>query len=268
MSSHSDKSNQRKTALVTGASAGIGYELAKVLAENGFDLVLIARNKERLEAVADELEASFNVRAAVMCKDLVVPRAPDEIFEELERAGVTIDVLVNNAGYGTHGPFHESDTQKELDMIQLNVTALVHLTRLVVPGMVARGSGRIMNVASTAAFQPGPFMAIYYATKAFGVSFSEAIGNELKGTGVTVTAFCPGPTRTEFQQRAGIEASRLNTAGMIADADEVARFGYRAMMKGRPLAIPGVKNRTLAFAVRFFPRQVVLKVVRRLNQHR
>jgi short-subunit dehydrogenase len=258
-----------KTALVTGASIGIGYELAKLFARDGYDLILVSRDKDKLDAVAAELEASHKCRVAVLAKDLTVPRAPDEIYEQLQQNSVDLDVLVNNAGVGGIGAFHKDDTQRWLDMIQLNVTSLVHLTRLVLPGMVERGRGRVLNVASTAAFQPGPFMATYYATKAFVLSFSEAIDTELKGTGVSVTTVCPGPTRTEFQRRAGMKESKLAKGGVIMDAATVARIGYDAMMKNKRTVVTGTKNRVAAFASsRVLPRSFVLNAVRYLNKDR
>ena len=262
-------SPQSKTALVTGASAGIGYELARLFALGGYDLVLVSRDKAKLEEVAAELEATYDITGVALSKDLTVPVAPEEILQELQRHSIDIDVLVNNAGFGTHGPFHESDMEKELSMIRLNVNALAHLTRLFLPQMVDRGSGKILNVTSTAAFQPGPLMAVYYATKAFVLSFSEAIASELKGTGVTVTALCPGPTRTGFQKRAGAEHTRLAGAGLMMEASTVAKTGYRGLMKNKRVVIPGLKNRLLAaLSARFFPRGVVLKVVTVLNRNR
>lgn len=268
MNESTDKKADKKTALITGASFGIGYELAKKFGAGGFDLVLVARNKEKLEEVAAELTKSFGVDVGVLPKDLTVDGAADEIFEKLESNSIAVDVLVNNAGFGTHGYFHRSDTKKELDMIRLNITAIVHLTRLFLPPMVERGSGKIMNVASTAAFQPGPLMAVYYATKAFVVSFSDAVGNEVEGTGVTVTALCPGPTYTEFQKRAGIGQTKLFGRGMVMSAEDVAARGYRALMEGKGVVITGFKNKLLAGGARFAPRKLVQKVVRSMNENR
>jgi short-subunit dehydrogenase len=258
-----------KTALVTGASTGIGYELAKLLAQDGYNLILVSRDQAKLVKVAAELEASHQCRAAVLAKDLTVAGTPDEIFEMLQQNSIQLDVLVNNAGFGGLGPFHRMDMQKVLDMIQLNVTALVHLTRLVVPDMVARGKGYILNIASTAAFQPGPYMAVYYATKAFVVSFSEAVESELKGTGVSVTTLCPGPTKTEFHARAGMQHSRLGKSFFIMEAGPVARIGYDAMLARKRTVIAGVKNRMLAFvASRLVPKKLLLGTVASLNKNR
>ena len=195
---------REQTALVTGASSGIGEELAKLAAADGCNLVLVARRQERLDALARDLSVAHGVSARVITADLANRAAPRRIAEELTKGRLTIDILVNNAGLGIYGPFWERELGKELEVVQVNVVALTELTGLLLPGMISRKRGRILNVASTAAFQPGPWMAVYYATKAYVLSFSEAIAEELKGTGVTVTALCPGPTITEFQGAAGV----------------------------------------------------------------
>lgn len=262
-----DEKTQSKTALITGASAGIGYELSKLFAADNYDLILVARDSNRLARVAKELEASFACRVAVLPKDLTVTRSPDEIFEQLQNNAVEIDVLVNNAGVGARGALHESDTQKMLDMIQLNVVALVHLTRLVLPGMVQRGTGRILNVSSVAAYQPGPFKAIYNASKAFVTFFSEAVSTELKGTGVTLTTLAPGPTVTEFHERAGMQRSKLaNKAGLVMTAAQVAKIGYDATMSGKRTVITGLRNRAGALVLgRLLPRGFVLDLMSKIN---
>jgi short-subunit dehydrogenase len=252
----------RKTALITGASSGIGYELARIFAREGHDLVLVARNEEKLRALAAECQG---VSARPLVKDLAQPTAPQEIFDELRQAGITVDVLVNNAGFGTYGPFVRSDLESQLDMIRVNVLALTHLSRLFLPGMILRDTGKLLNVASTAAFQPGPLMAVYYATKAYVLSFSEALSNELRGTGVTVSALCPGPTTSDFQRRARMERSRL-VSGRMMDARTVAEIGYQGLQKNRPIIIPGFGNKMLAFSVRLTPRGVVRRIVRRLME--
>lgn len=193
------------TALITGASSGIGYELARLFARKGHGLVLVARNQETLRELAEKLEREHGIRAIVVSKDLSLPSTPEEIFRELAEKSISVDILVNNAGFGTRGMFSNADTDSQLKMIQVNTTALTHLTRLFLERMSRPRKGRILNVASTAAFQPGPLMAVYYATKAYVLSFSEALASELHGSGVTVTALCPGPTRTEFERRAGME---------------------------------------------------------------
>jgi uncharacterized protein len=256
----------RQTALITGASSGIGLELARVLAEAGYNVVLVARGKERLVPLASELGTTHGVAAWVVPADLARPDAPAAVFAEVERLGVIVDVLINNAGFGTHGPFAATDLTAELEMLQVNVVAVTHLTKLFLPGMLARGRGKIVNVASTAAFQPGPFMAVYYATKAYVLSFTEALASELEGTGITATAICPGPTLSGFQARADIADTRLLKTPWVMDSATVARIAYRGLMAGKRIVIPGLMNRALATAVRFVPRGLTLQVTRRLNQ--
>jgi len=259
---------QKKTALITGASGGIGFELAKLFAADGYDLVLVARTRETLQKLAEELSARYGVRAEVLPKDLALPGAPEEIHRQLGQSGVAVDILVNNAGFGTFGFFAETPPASTMEMLQVNMTALTHLTRLFVEDMRSKKFGRILNVASTAAFQPGPLMAVYYATKAYVLSFSEALANELRGTGVSVTVLCPGPTHTGFQKRAHMEGSPLTSGGNlpVMDAATVARIGYRGLMKGKTIVIPGFVNRLLVFSVRFGPRSVVTSIARRLQE--
>jgi len=192
--------------------------------------------------------------------------APEEVFNELQQEGVTVDVLVNNAGFATYGMFAETDLAAELQEMQLNMVTLTHLTKLFLPAMLKRRQGKILNVASTAAFQPGPLMAVYYATKAYVLSFSEALANELHGTGVSVTALCPGPTESGFQKRANIEDTRLISGRKIMGAARVARAGYRGLMVGKTIVIPGLRNKILAEAVRFSPRKVVTQVARSMQE--
>src|SRR5438132_10676046 len=215
---------KRKTALITGASSGIGFDLAKLMAPN-FDLIITARNQGDLESIARELEAAHGNQVHVIPGNLAKADAPQQLFSEIERRSLQVDVLVNNAGFGSYGAFAESDHQTELDMIQVNITALTSVTRLALPGMLGRKRGRIMNVASTAGFQPGPLMAVYYATKSYVISFSEALANELKDKGVTVTCLCPGATDTGFQGRAGTEQTVLFKKMRPMDAGTVARDG-------------------------------------------
>jgi short-subunit dehydrogenase len=262
-----DQAPLRGMVLITGASSGIGLELAKLFAASKHRLILTARNAEALEKLADELRRSHGIEAQVIPADLADAAAPQLLFDEIQRRNLPVDILINNAGFGTHGQFWEIPTANELSLIQVNVTALVHLTRLFLPGMIAQKRGRILNIASTAAFQPGPLMANYYASKAYVLSFTEALSNELAGTGVTATTLCPGPTFTAFQERAGITYSRLASfAGM--SAQDVAQAGFIAVTTGKRLSIPGWRNRLLAFSNRFFPRSMVLKVVRRVNASR
>ncbi len=257
----------RQTALVTGASSGIGRDLARRFARDGHDLVLVARDSRRLTEVADELQKAHRVRAHVLVADLSDPGAPVAIMRWLEERQIRVDFLVNNAGYARSGQFAHSDLAQELAMMQVNMVALTHLTRLVLPGMIARRGGRILNVASTAAFQPGPLMAVYYATKAYVLSFSEALSNELHGSGVTVTTLCPGPTRTGFQAEAKIEGSRLVRGPLMMESAAVARSGYRGMMRGKPLVIPGALNWLLVQVVRITPRNLVTAISRALIEN-
>ena len=259
---------QRPTALVTGGSGGIGLELAKVLARNDFDLVLVARKRDTLEAAAGQLEGKFDVNAHVFAADLRRTDAPQAIFDFLHNENIPIEALINNAGFGVGGEFSETELQRELEMIQVNIAALTHLTKLFLPPMIMRGSGRVLNVASTAAFQPGPLMAVYYATKAYVLSFSEALAEELRNTGVTVTALCPGPTHTDFADTAEMSGSRLFNSFGIADADDVAKYGFDAMMHGKRLAIPGIKNKILAQANRIAPRALSAKIARLAQETR
>jgi short-subunit dehydrogenase len=247
------------TVLITGASGGIGLELARIFAREGFMLVLVARNRERLDEIAIELKPT---PVQTIARDLTLVSAVEQVYREVPK----VDVLVNNAGYGVYGPFVQNDLAEELGMLQLNMTALVVLTKLYLPAMVAAGNGRILNVASTAAFLPGPLMALYYATKAFVLSFSQAIGNELQGTGVTVTALCPGPTATGFQARTKLEKTRLMKRMKMMDAHTVAEAGYRGLMAGKPVVIPGLMNKLVANSVRFSPRSMVTAIARKLQE--
>jgi len=255
---------KRETTLITGASSGIGLDLAKLMAPD-FDLIITARNQSELENVARELEAAHGNHVHVIPADLSQSEAPEQLFAEIARRGLPVDILVNNAGFGSYGAFAESDHQTELDMIQVNITALTSLTRLALPGMLERKRGRIMNVASTAGFQPGPLMAVYYATKAYVIMFSEAIANELKSSGVTVTCLCPGATATKFAGRAKMEESRLFKMGAMRSED-VARTAYKGMMAGKTMVIPGVLNRAIAMSVRFSPRKLVTAISRSLQE--
>jgi uncharacterized protein len=252
----------RGTALVTGASSGIGLELARIFAENRFDLVVTARSEDRLRSLADEIVSIHGVSVRVVAADLAVPDGPEVVARAVHDG---VDVLVNNAGFATHGPFAEIPVADELAEIQVNVVALTHLTKLLLPAMRARGSGGILNVASTAAFVPGPLMAVYYATKAYVLSFSVALGEELAGTGVSVTALCPGATRTGFQARAGVERTRLFRSGVMG-AREVAQAGYAGLMAGQTIVVPGWRNRLLASSSALAPRRLTAKIARAFNE--
>lgn len=254
-------SKQERTALITGATTGIGYELAKLFAADGWKLVLVARNKKLLGDRSAELQKLGSPIVTYLAKDLADLEAPEEIFADLQKRGMKIDALVNNAGFGVRGSFAKTNLDDELDMIQLNVVALTHLTKLFLPQMIARKSGRILQVASTAGFFSGPFMAVYYATKAFVISFSEGLHEELKGTGVTVTALCPGATETHFADRANMRSSNL-FKGDIMDAATVAREGYKAMLAGKPMVITGTKNWLNVQMAKFAPRGMVRTIIR------
>jgi len=253
------------TALITGSSSGIGYELAGVHAEKGGNLVLVARSINKLEDFKRKLEQQFKVSVYVIEKDLSLPGAALEVYNELAMQSISIDYLINNAGLGDVGLFAESDWDKQEKMISLNVTALSHFTRLFLPDMIKKGSGKILNVASTASFQPGPTMSVYFATKAYVLSFSEAVGNEVRKKGITVTTLCPGSTESGFHAVAeGVD--KQFKARKLQSAREVAEYGYKAMMKGKTIAIPGFKNSIMATAVRFLPRAVVVKAARKIQE--
>ncbi len=254
----------KNTALITGASNGIGLELAKVHASKGGDLVLVARNKSKLDELKTELEKQFKVSVYTIDKDLSVTNAAQEIYDETNKQNIQVDYLINNAGFGDFGMFVETDWNKELQMINLNITTLTHFTKLYLHDMVSRRSGKIMNVASTAAFQSGPTMAVYCATKAYVLSFTEALSNELRDKGITVTALCPGATETGFQVAGGMEESELFKGKKLPTAIEVAEYGYTSMIKGKSVAIHGIMNYIMANSIRFIPRSMVLKVSRKL----
>jgi short-subunit dehydrogenase len=255
-----------KTALITGASSGIGLELAKLFAQARYNLVLVARKQQSLAEISKELEAQHGISARIIPKDLSDTLAAQEIYEELQRETITVDALVNCAGFGASGFFSETDWSREMSMLQVNVVALTHLTRLFLDGMLQRKDGKVLNVASTAAFQPGPLMAVYYATKAYVLSFTEALEDEVRNSGVTVSALCPGPTRTRFQEISGMTKSRLYGGAWVMDAGTVARIGYQGLMSNKRVIIPGLRNRLLAFAVRLTPRNFVAKIARRMNE--
>jgi uncharacterized protein len=253
------------TALITGASNGIGLELAKIHAAKGGNLVLVARNKPRLDKLKAELETQYKISVHTIGKDLSAFNAALEVYEETTKHNIKIDYLINNAGFGDFGMFVETDWTKEFQMINLNITALTQLTKLYLKDMIKRSKGKIMNVASTAAFQPGPTMAIYYATKAYVLNFSEAIDNEVRDSGVTVTTLCPGATESGFQAAAAMEESNLVKGKKLPTAKKVAEYGYTAMIKGRTVAIHGIMNWIMANTVRFTPRAWVVKLTRKIQ---
>jgi len=251
--------------LITGASSGIGLEFSKVFAKHNHNLILVARSSEALTELKTHLEKNFGVDVKIIIKDLANPNSPGEIYEEVHKLGIDVSILVNNAGFGTYGKFLEQDLVVEHEMIQVNIDALTQLTKLFLKDMLAKGRGKILNVASTASFQPGPFMAVYSATKAYVLSFSEALAEELRGTGVTVTTLCPGPTKTNFQKVAKIDGGSLFGKNIPAGKD-VAEFGYDAMIQGKRVAVYGFKNRFLSQASRFLPRKTVTRIVRKMQE--
>ncbi len=245
------------TALVTGASSGIGYEISKILAQAGHDLVLVARREDNLHQLARYLEREYEVQTTTIAEDLTDIEAPQRIYDKLKQENIPVDILVNNAGVGSWGPFTATPVEKELAMIQLNVLALCHLTRLFSVDMVKRGLGKILNISSVSAFMPGPYMAVYHASKAFVLSFSEALRCELKGTGVSVTVVCPGPTSSEFHQVAGTVDMSLLKHWTMPGSAAIARFAVKAMNKRKAVAIPGTLNRLLTLLPRLLPRSWV-----------
>lgn len=251
----------KKTALITGASGGLGEEFARIHASKGDNLVLAARSKEKMEALKAELEKQYGISVYVLALDLSEPSAPKRIFDELQNQKIHIDYLINNAGFGDYGLFHKSKWEKQLQMINLNITSLVYLTRLFLPEMIKQRYGKILNIASTGAFQPIPTFSVYAATKAFVLSFSEAIANETKGTGVTVTTLCPGATATGFETAASMENSNL-FKGNVATSLNVATYGYEAMMRGKTTVVHGLINQIMAFSVRLAPRKIVTSIAR------
>lgn len=259
--------NQGKgqTALVTGASAGIGVDLAECFAQDGYDLVLAARTESALREVGERLSKTYGVKATSIAADLGAIGGGEKLAAAIAQQGLTLDVVVNNAGFGHAGAFAGSDRATQLGMIDLNVRALVELTHIYWPGMLERRRGGVLNVASTAAFQPGPLMAIYYASKAFVLSFSEALWEEARGTGVKVSCLCPGPTVSKFRERAGTGKTRLGTTSTPMASMPVARMGYDAFQRNERVKVTGARNVVLAGAVKFLPRTAVLKLVRNLQ---
>ena len=254
-----------RTALITGASSGIGLELAHLFARDGYRLVLVARSRGALRELGDELQARHSITVRISPKDLAHPASPGELYQELQEAGIVLDVLVNNAGFGGSGSFLNSDWNHEAEMIHVNIAALTHLTKLFLPQIRAR-EGKLLNVASVAAFLPGPFMAVYYASKAYVLSFTEALAEELGGTGTTVTCLCPGPVATGFQKRAGTSSSQMMKSPLVVDVREVARAGYEGMQQGKRLVIPGWKNALLVQGLRASPRNMATKIVSRMHE--
>lgn len=261
----SSKRSDRQTVLITGASRGIGYELAKIFARSGHHLILVGKDERRLRAVSVELGREYHIPVQAIAVDLSLIGAAEHIVEEIRGYSLKVDILINNAGFGAFGAFEKNCAAQESAMMRVNMAALTELTKLILKDMRSRGSGRILNVASTAAFQPGPLMAVYYASKAYVLSFSEALADELRGSGVTVSVLCPGPTRTDFQRSAEMKPSKLFDWLML-EASTVAAAGYRGLMKNKTVIIPGFANKLLAFSVRLVPRRWAAGIVRRMHE--
>jgi hypothetical protein len=255
-------------ALITGASTGIGREFAYLCAHAGYDVVLTARSEPRLEELASELRQRTGRKAFPIAIDLADPRSPGQLYREVTGLDLVVEMLINNAGFGLVGRFWELDEDEQMQMVQLNMGALTHLTRLFLPGFVARRRGYILNVGSTAAFQPGPLMSVYYASKAYVVSFSEALHNEARDHGVKVTCLCPGPTSTEFDKRSGASGTKLFKDGNAMSALSVAQIGWDALQAGKPLVVAGGLNALMAFLTRFAPRQMAASIARRMQEQK
>lgn len=250
------------TALITGASSGIGYEISRLLAQEGHNLVLVARRRERLDQLAEQIQRDHRCKVTVIDLDLCQPGAPESLFQRLKQENIPVDILINNAGVGYRGSFFELTSEQDMNEIQLNVIALTRLCKLFGAEMARRGLGKIMNVASVSGFMPGPYMAIYHASKAYVVSLSEALRQELKGTGVSVTAVCPGPVASEFHQLANTNSIFLfKLAPMMSSAD-LARAAVKAMHDRKSVDVPGVMNKLMAFLPRLLPRNWIAFVVR------
>lgn len=255
----------KHTALITGASSGIGKELAQIHASKGRDLVIIARREQELEYLKKELEEKYNITVLTITKDLTATNAPEEIYEFINEKNISIEYLINNAGFGGYGYFHERNWAVDEKMMHLNIVALTALTRFFLPSMVERKRGKVLNVSSTASFSPGPFQAVYFATKAYVTSLSQALAEELRGTGVTVTTLCPSATKTEFADTADMSNSRLFKNSV--SAYPVAEKGYKAMEKGKLVEITeGTTKFLINFAMPFLPRKTILKMVRKMQE--
>lgn len=253
-----------KVTLITGATSGIGYELSKLFAKDRHNLLLIARNKEKMQEIKKELEKKYSVCIFIIQKDLKDEQAVDEIYNFVKKNKLIVDNLVNNAGFGSFGYFHKINRQWDLDMIKVNIVALTNLIKVFLPDMVRRNSGSILNIASTAAFQGGPMMSVYYGTKAYVLSISEALAEEYKDTKVKISTLCPGPVNTSFQNIAGIKKCPI-AKGCMMSADKVAKIGYEGFKKGKRIIIPGIKNKFLIQLLRLMPRKLVSKIIRKTN---
>ncbi|OGS34868.1 MAG: short-chain dehydrogenase [Elusimicrobia bacterium RIFOXYB2_FULL_49_7] len=250
-----------KYALITGASSGIGLEIAKLFAKDKCNLVLVARREDRLKLLAQELENQYGIKTIIICKDLSSTSAAQEIYSLLKQENIQVEYMINNAGFIVYGNFSETDWTKELQMILVNIVTLTQLSKLFLPDMLKRNSGRILNIGSTGSFCPGPLNAVYCATKNYVLALSEAIAEEVKGTGVTVTTLCPGGTKTEFADKANIKNTIVQTFGVMK-ANKVAEIGYKALLKGKGTIVAGILNKIQIFSLRFTPRFIVPKIVK------
>ncbi len=255
-----------KTVLITGASGGIGYEFALIFARNKYNLVLVARSEDKLIELKNKLTSEIGISVEVFAKDISILANIDELYAELQKKQIVIDILINNAGFGDYGYFYQTNWKKEDMMLNLNIISLTYLTKLFLPKMIENKYGKILNLASIAAFLPGPLMAIYYATKAYVLSFSSAIANELKGTGVTVTSLCPGPTQSGFSDAAALGESKLFKKKSLPTAKVVAEYGYKSLMKGKLVAVHGAFNKFEVFIMRFAPRKLLLSTIRNMQE--
>jgi len=251
--------------LITGATSGIGYELAKIFAEKKYNLFLVSRNEVKLNSIKLDFETKFGIKVIILSKDLSLSQSSEEVYKFAQTNNIDVEILVNNSGFGHWGNFFETDIEKENRMINLNINALTLMTKYFLSDMVKCKRGKILNVASVAGFFYGPFMSVYYATKSYVVSFSEAIREELEESGVTVTTLCPGPTVTEFEKNAELQNSNLFKLLKVASADKVAKYGYKALMAGKGVAIYGILNKSMVFMKRLFPSFIVLKLLKKIQ---
>ncbi|MGZ3691914.1 MAG: SDR family NAD(P)-dependent oxidoreductase [Pseudobdellovibrio sp.] len=254
--------------LITGASTGIGFELAQVFAKNNHHLILVARSTQKLEDLKKQIESTQNILVEVISLDLSKSNSSETLFNEVRKRNLHVDILVNNAGFGDHGLFTKSNLSRNEDMIKLNILTLTKLTHLFLPEMLKNKNGKILNVASTAAFQAGPLMSVYYATKAYVLSFSEGLSEELRGTGVTVSALCPGPTQSNFMVAANAADVPLLDSLKIPTSKEVAEYGYKSLMNDKVIAVHGFLNNILAKGSGFFPRSLNRKIVMKFQSKR
>ena len=255
-----------QTALITGASSGIGLNFSHKYAEAGHDVILVARSVSKLQSLSAELESKYKIKAHVIPSDLSQPGSVKALYIQVKELGLEVDVLINNAGFGLFGEFEKTELSKELDMIQVNITALTELSKYFGADMVERRKGQILNVASTAAFQPGPLMAVYYATKAYVLSLTEALANEWEQYGIKVMALCPGATKTGFRDTADLQESKLFQSGVMS-VENVVEEAYKQMSdKGKVIIIPGLRNKILAKSIRFMPRKMVTNIVRKVQE--